>query len=243
MSKIDLRNPNPWIATVMLTLAILPKIGAQAIAVDTPSDVERARVKAEKAWKAWEAQGHIEPKLLSMPADRAIAQIHKDSKLADEYLTARQEQVKLLAEDFHRRAAELEAEGPPPDLNALQKSEEQNLDALVKGDMKTAADLKADKESDPGLKEAKRQAAAKESEYYKQLSDEVRKRIDSMKTTDHSDAEYAENEHMLIDTLNRLSATLDEQSADFARERDDWESYHKHLEEIVLSRGKTKASE
>ena len=48
----------------MLTFAICPRVGAQAMAVDTPSDIERARVKAEKAWKAWEAQGHISLKLL-----------------------------------------------------------------------------------------------------------------------------------------------------------------------------------
>jgi hypothetical protein len=173
-----------------------------------------------------------------MSPDRALTEIRKDSKLADQYLTAREQQVKLLSDDFHRRATELESEGPPPDLNALQKSEEQNLAALVSGDMKTAADLKSDKESDPGQKEAKRQAAAKESEYYRQLSDEVRKRIDGMKSSGHSDQEYAENEHALIDTLNHLSSMLDEQGTDFARERDDWESYHKHLEEIVMSRGK-----
>lgn len=238
-------NPRTWnesisgvIAAVVLTFAMCPAGVGQTLTLDTPSDLEHARIKAEKAWKAWEAQGHIEPKLLSMPADRALTEIRRDGKLAEQYLTARQLQVKLLSEDFRRRATALEsAASGLPDLSKLEKSEEQSLAALIEGDLKTAADVaKFDKDSDPGQREAKRQAAMKESEYYKQLADDVRKRMEILQSSARSDLQYAENERALVDTLNRLSTTLEEQGAALDAEKEDWQSYHKHLEEVVVAR-------
>jgi hypothetical protein len=225
-------------AIAMLSFAICPFGSAQTLTLDTPSDLEHARVKAEKAWKAWEAQGHIEPKLLSMPADKALTEIRKDGKLAEQYLSAREVQVKLLSDDFRKRATALEAASSGlPDLATLRKSEEQSLAALIEGDLKANLDLsKADKDADPGQREAKKQAVAKESEYYKQLADDVRKRMEVLKSSARSDEQYTANEHALIDTLNRVSATLDEQGAAIAREREDWQNYHKHLEELVVGR-------
>jgi hypothetical protein len=236
------RRTNPDVAAaigaVILAGAMCLMGGAQIMTLDTPSDLEHARIKAEKAWKAWEAQGHIEPKLLSMPAERALSEIRKDSKLAEQYLAAREVQVKLLSDDFKRRATALEsASAGLPDLTKLQKSEEASLSALMEGDVKATAEIaRFDQEGDPGQREAKRQAAQKESGYYKELADEIRKRIEVLQTSARSDEQYAANEHALIDTLNRLSATLDEQSEAIARERDDWQSYHKHLEEVVEAR-------
>ncbi len=238
-------NPKAWrqhgpslFAIAMLSFAMCPAGSAQSIALDTPSDLEHARVKAEKAWKAWEAQGHIEPKLLSMPPDKALAEIRKDGKLAEQYLSAREVQVRLLSDNFRKRATALEADASGmPDLATLRKSEEQVLATLVDSELKANTELsKAEKDADPGRREAKKQAAAKESEYYKQLGDEVRKRLDILKTSARSDEQYAMNEHALIDTLNRVSATLDEQGAAISREKEDWENYHKHLEELVVAR-------
>jgi hypothetical protein len=213
-------------------------IHAQTLTLDGPSDLEHARTKAEKAWKAWEAQGHIEPKLLSMPADRALVEIRKDGRLAEEYLSARQLQVKLLSDDFRRRATALEsASTEHPDLSKLQKSEEANLAALLEGDLKANSELaKADKDADPGQREAKRQAATKESEYYKELADDARKRMAVLQSSAHSDEQYMDNERALVDTLKRLSASLDEQGTAIAQEREDWQMYHKHLEELVVER-------
>ena len=252
------RNPKAWcllsvtrrvtipslFAVAMLSFAICPAGSAQSIALDTPSDLEHARVKAEKAWKAWEAQGHIEPKLLSLPADKALAEIRKDGKLAEQYLSAREVQVKLLSENFRKRATALEAAtSGMPDLAAVRKSDEQTLAALIEGDLKANVELsKADKDADPGQREAKKQAVAKESEYYKQLADDVRKRLEILKSSSRSDEQYATNEHALIDTLNRVSATLEEQGAALSREKEDWQSYHKHLEEVVLARSQGSAS-
>jgi hypothetical protein len=226
------------IAAVMLTFAMCPAGAGQTLTLDTPSDLEHARVKAEKAWKAWEAQGHIEPKLLSMPADRALIEIRKDGRLAEQYLAARELQVKLLSEDFRRRATALESANTGlPDLSKLQKSEEQSLAALIEGDLKTTSELaKFDKDSDPGQREARRQAVAKESGYYKELADDVRKRMEVLQSSARSDEQYGENERALVDTLNRLSATLDDQGAAIAQEREDWQRYHKHLEEVVVGR-------
>lgn len=226
------------IPVAMLILAICPAIPGQTLTLDTPTDLEHARTKAEKAWKAWEAQGHIEPKLLSMPADRALTEIRKDGRLAEEYLSARQLQVKLLSDNFRRRATALEVAGTGhPDLSKLQKAEEQNLAALIEGGINTKSELaKADKDSDPGRREAKRQAVTKESEYYKQLADDARKRMDVLQSSARSDEQYIENEQALIGTLKRLSATLDEQGAAIAQEREDWQTYHKHLEELVVGR-------
>ena len=222
----------------IFTLAICPAVRAQTMTLDTPSDLEHARTKAEKAWKAWEAQGHIEPKLLNMPTERALTEIRKDGRMAEEYLAARQAQVKLLSDDFRRRATALESAGTGrPDLSKLQKAEEQNLAALIEGDLKTNAELaKADKDSDPGQREAKRQAVAKELEYYKQLAEDARKRMAVLQSSARSDEQYIENERALIDTLKRLSVTLDEQDAAITQERDDWQAYHMHLEELVMAR-------
>jgi hypothetical protein len=222
----------------MLAFAACQVAAGQALTVDTPSELEHARVKADKAWKAWEASGHIEPKLLSMSADRAITEIRKDGRLADEYLTARQLQVKLLSDDFRRRAAALEsATTPHPDMSQLQKAEEKNLEALIAGGLNASSELaKADKDTDPGRREARRQAALKESEYYKQLSDDARKRIEALQALSRSDDQYIENERALIDTLKRLSENLDDQGAALAMEREDWQMYHKHLEDVVVAR-------
>src|SRR5579872_6701940 len=97
-AKNDRRQHRPLhasaaIGAVILAGAMCLTGGAQTMTLDTPSDLEHARIKAEKAWKAWEAQGHIEPKLLSMPADRALTEIRKDGKLAEQYLAARQVQI------------------------------------------------------------------------------------------------------------------------------------------------------
>jgi hypothetical protein len=226
------------IAVAIFTVVICPAVRAQTLTLDTPSDLEHARVKADKAWKAWEAQGHIEPKLLNMPADKALVEIRKDGRLAEEYLSARQIQVKLLSDDFRRRATALESgAAEKPDLAKLQKSEEQNLAALIEGAEKTNAEMaKTDKDSDPGQREARRQAAAKEAEYYKELADDARKRMAVLQASAKSDEQYTENEHALIDTLKRLSTTLDEQGTAIAQEREDWQLYHKHLEELVVSR-------
>jgi hypothetical protein len=226
------------IAVATFTVVVFPAVHAQTLTLDTPSDLEHARVKADKAWKAWEAQGHIEPKLLNMPADKALTEIRKDGRLAEEYLSARQQQVKLLSDDFRRRATALESGATEkPDLAKLQKLEEQNLAALIEGAEKTNAEMaKADKDSDPGQREARRQAAAKEAEYYKELADDARKRMAVLQSSEKSDEQYAENEHALIDTLKRLSTTLDEQGTAIAQEREDWQLYHKHLEELVVSR-------
>jgi len=220
-------------ATVLACAAGL----AQSLTLDTPSDVEHARIKAEKAWKAWEAQGHIEPKLLTMSPDKAISEIRKDDKLAEQYLSAREMQVKLLSDDFRKRAAALEETAGVPDLSKVQKSEEQALAGLLEADLKNTAELsKIDREPDPGQREAKREAIEKESAYYKQLAEDVKKRIGVLQSSAKSDEQYAENERGLVDTLNRLASTLEEQGAAFAREREDWQSYHKHLEEVVLER-------
>ena len=226
------------IAVALLTFILCPAIPAQTLTLDTPSDLEHARTKAEKAWKAWEAVGHIEPKLLSMPPEKALSEIRKDGKLAEEYLTARQLQVQLLSDNFRNRATALETAGADrPDLSKLQKAGEQNLVALLEGGVSTNAELaKADKDSDPGRREARRQAITKESEYYKQLADDARKRMDVLQTSARSDEKYIENEQALIATLKRLSATLDEQGAALAQEREDWQSYHRHLEELVVAR-------
>src|SRR5580692_3875121 len=135
------------IAAAIFAVVICPAVRAQTLTLDTPSDLEHARVKADKAWKAWEAQGHIEPKLLNMPADKALTEIRKDGRLAEEYLSARQLQVKLLSDDFRRRATALESGATEkPDLAKLQKSEEQNLAALIEGAEKTNAEMaKTDK--------------------------------------------------------------------------------------------------
>ena len=230
-------------AALAILVLTCPAIYAQTMTLDSPSDLEHARTKAETAWKAWEAQGHIEPKLLSMPADRALVEIRKDGRLAEEYLSARQLQVKLLSDDFRRRATAIEsASTEKPDLSKLQKSEEANLAALLEGDLKANAELsKADKDADPGQREAKRQAAAKESEYYKELADDARKRMAVLQSSARSDEQYAENEHALIDTLKRLSTSLDEQDTAIAQEREDWQMYHKHLEELVVGRSHASA--
>ncbi len=236
------RNPNVLNLFGVAALSFAFCLGAhsQSLSLDTPTDLEHARVKAEKAWKAWEAQGHIEPKLLSLPADKALSEIRKDEKLAEQYLAAREVQVKLLSENFHKRASALEAASSGlPDMEKLRKSEEESLAALIEGDLKANLELsKAEKDADPGQREAKKQAAARESEYYKQLADDVRKRLEVLKTSARADEQYVANEHALIDTLNRVSATLDEQGAAFAREREDWQNYHKHLEDVVMSRSR-----
>src|SRR4051794_16934892 len=129
-------------AVVMLSFAISRSGFAQSLTLDTPSDLEHARVKAEKAWKAWEASGHIEPRLLSMPADKALTEIRKDGQLAEQYLAAREVQVKLLSENFRKRATALEAASSGlPDLATLRKSEEQSLAALLEGDLKANMEL------------------------------------------------------------------------------------------------------
>ena len=242
MSHINPKTLQPGIlssiAIVMLAFATCQIVIGQALTVDTPTDLEHARAKADKAWKAWEAVGHIEPKLLSMPPDRAISEIRKDGRLAEEYLAARQAQVKLLSDDFRRRATALEsATASHPDMSKLQKAEEQNLAALIAGGLNASADLaKADKDSDPGRREARRQAVMKESEYYKQLSDDARKRMEVLQSAARSDEQYIENERALVDTLKRLSANLDDQGSALAMEREDWQTYHKHLEDIVVAR-------
>ena len=237
-SKIQRSDILSVIAFVMLALAACPAVAGQSLTVDTPTDLERARTKAEKAWTAWEAQGHIEGKLLKLPADRALTEIRQDGRLAEEYLSARQVQVKLLSDDFRRRATALElAATSRPDLSKLQKAEEQNLAALIEGDLNTSSELaKTDKDSDPGRREAKRQAVARESASYKQLADDARKRLEVLQLSARSDERFGENERALIDTLRRLSATLDEQGAAIAQEREDWQTYHKHLEDLVVGR-------
>lgn len=237
MSKINPKMLSS-IAMVTLALASCQVMAGQALTVDTPTDLEHARAKADKAWKAWEAVGHIEPKLLSMPPDRAITEIRKDGKLAEEYLAARQLQMKLLSDDFRRRATALESSTTShPDMSKLQKAEEQNLNALLAGGLIASSELaKSDKDTDPGRREARRQAVTKESEYYKQLSDDARSRMDVLQSTARSDEQYIENERALIDTLKRLSATLDDQGNALAMEREDWQTYHKHLEDIVVAR-------
>ncbi len=243
MNKSELKARSStltWLAPLVLICALSPAVVAQTLTLDTPSDLEHARIKADKAWKAWEAQGHIESKLLSMPADKAITEIRKDDKLAEQYLAAREVQVKLLSDDFRRRATAIEANGAAPDLTKVQKSEEQGLAALIEGDLKHTSEVaKIEKDTDPGQREAKRAAAEKETEYYKELADDVRKRLAVLQSAVRSDEQYGENERALIDTLKRLSETLEEQGAAFAREREDWQSYHKHLEEVVIehSRG------
>ena len=229
---------NKLCAIGVVFFSMLPATSySQSLTLDTPTDLEHARLKADKAWKAWEAQGHIEPRLLSMPVDKALTEIRKDGRLADQYLTARQLQVKLLSEDFRRRATALESASGVPDLSALKKSGDENLAALIADDMKASAEIsKSDKDPDPGQGEAKRQAAVKEAEYYRQLADEVHKRVEVLQTVARSDEQYTENEHALIETLNRVSATLDEQGAALAQEREDWQNYHKHLEDVVVGR-------
>ncbi len=49
-----LRRPMMY-ALGLSVLAVCPPVSGQGLALDTPTEVERARAKAEKAWQAWEA--------------------------------------------------------------------------------------------------------------------------------------------------------------------------------------------
>jgi hypothetical protein len=226
----------PIYAAALSLLATCPATSGQGLAMDTPSEIERARAKAEKAWSAWEAMGRIESRLFTMAPERALAAIQRDGQLADEYLTARQQQLKLLSQGFRQHAEALEAAtATRPDIAKLREGEERNLTGLLEGDLSTKDAMEAaDRDRDPARRAARRQALARESEEYKGLQEDARKRLELLRLSQQSAEKFDRNEQALVDTLRHLADSLQAQAAAFEQEREMWRTYHKDLEHLVL---------
>src|ERR1035441_5516601 len=108
-----LRRAIPACAAVSTLLTAGQAISGQELTLDAPTEIERARAKADKALEVWEAQARVESRVFAMPPDKAIAEVRRDSRLYDEYLAARQRQITLLSQVFRQHAQALAATGQP----------------------------------------------------------------------------------------------------------------------------------
>ena len=247
LTEIRKHSPTyPWqrltIYTAVLSILVTcPVTSGQGLALDTPSEVERARAKAEKAWNAWEAMGRIESRLFTMAPDRALADIQRDGQLADEYLAARQQQLRLLSQGFRQHAEALAAAtAMRPDIPKLREGEQRNLAGLLEGDLGTKDAMAAsDRDPDPARRAARRQAVTRESEEYQSLQEDSRKRLELLRLSQQSGEKFDRNEQALVDTLRGLADSLQVQAAAFGQEREMWRTYHKDLEHLVLQNSPT----
>jgi hypothetical protein len=213
-------------------------ISGQGLTLDAPTEIERARAKADKALEAWAAQSRVESRVFAMPPDQAIAEVRRDSRLYDEYLAARQRQISLLSQVFRQHAQALAASSVRPDFGKLSEAARQDLTALLEGDLGTGqAMAAAEKDPDPGRRAARRQAVEREAEAYKQLEEDARKRLELAELERQSSDKFDRNEQALTDLFRRLAASLGEDADSYSRERLMWRTYAQDLEDLILQKG------
>ena len=123
------------LAALSTMLSTGQALSGQGLTQDVPTDIERARAKADKALAAWEAQSRVESRLFELPPDQAIAEVHRDSRLYDDYLAARQQQMSLLSQAFRRGAEALAGKSVEPGLASLSAAAQEDLAALLQGDL------------------------------------------------------------------------------------------------------------
>jgi len=224
---------------ILLALAsVLPvalPAGAQALVLDSPSEITVEIKRAEAAWNAWRAAANPKLEITLLNNPNAIADIDRDQQGAIQYLSARRRVYEKLAGAFAAQIETLRAGDPQLNASAAQKAEKQRLSELL--DLENRISAADSALPDPAKDLLRREQRARDLKTINDLERSVTRRLENLGYLNDDERAARQQLDTLVSALDKIRQHFNQMAEATGTEEKEWREYLSGLRDIVTQYG------
>jgi hypothetical protein len=223
------------LAVPLACILLIGQAGAQALSLDSPSQISLEIKRADAAWRTWRAGANpkLEQTILTNP--NALADIDRDEQGAVQYLDARRRVFEKLTEALDVEIEALRTKAPTLSVGKAEKDERQKLSDLL--DLQKRITARDADLPDPVKAILLREQREREMKTIDGLNQVVTHRLDIL-------GHLADDERAARQQVDALTSTLDQVRQHFRdmadsseTEKTEWQDYFGGLREIATTSG------
>jgi hypothetical protein len=214
---------------------LVGQAGAQALSLDSPSQISVEIKRAEAAWRAWHAAANpkLEQTILTNP--NALLDIDRDEQGAVQYLDARRKVFQKLSDALAVEIEALRTKAPTLSTGSAEKSERQKLGELLELQKRiTAQDSNL---PDPVKALLLREQRDRDVKTIDSLNQTVTRRLDILGHLADDERAASQQVDALTSTLELVRQHFRDMADSSEAEKTEWEDYFGGLRDIAVTSG------